>query len=127
MISGTLVSRLTDLREVLRCKHTPSRVAASQDRMCVSGGSETLSRFSSFSDYLNSACLAHDINSAIEALKLERPAHMGWSYAGFTISDCTRRCRDQATSRVFLSVLEVHGNNHPLAGRYRAQLSSLLY
>ena len=49
------------------------------------------------------------------------------SYAGFTISDCIRRYRDQATSRVFLSVFEVHGNNHPLVGRYRAQLSSLLY
>ncbi len=114
MISGTLVSRLTDLSEVLRCKHTPSRVAASQDCMCVSGESETLSRFCSFSDYLKSACLANDINSAIEALKLKRPTLMGWSYAGFTISDCIRRYRDQATSRVFLSVFEVHGNNHPL-------------
>ena len=52
---------------------------------------------------------------------------MGWSYAGFTISDCIRRYRDQATSRAFLSVFEAHGNNHPLVGRYRAQLSSLLY
>ncbi len=52
---------------------------------------------------------------------------MGWSYAGFTISDCTRRYRDQVTSRVIPSVFEVHGNNHPLVGRYRAQLSSPLY
>ena len=89
MISGTLVSHLTDLSEVLRCKHTPSRVEASQDCMCVSGESETLSRFCSFSDCLKSACLANDINSA--------------------------------------SVFEVHGNNHPLVGRYRTQLSSLLY
>ncbi len=126
MISGTLVSRLTDLSEVLRCKHTPSRVAASQDCMCVSGESETLSRFCSFSDYLKSASSANDINSAIEALKLKRPTLMGWSYAGFTISDCVRRYRDQATSRVSLSVFEAHGNNHPLVGRYRAQLSSLL-
>jgi class 3 adenylate cyclase len=51
--------------------------AASQDCMCVSGESETLSRFCSFSDYLKSASLANDINSAIEALKLKRPTLMG--------------------------------------------------
>ena len=88
--------------------------------MCVGGESETLSRFCSFSDYLKSASSAIDINSAIEALKLKRPALMGWSYTGFAISDCIRGYRDQATSRVFLSVFEVHGNNHPLVGRYRA-------
>ena len=50
--------------------------------------------------YTTGALWADDVKNVIEALKLDRPVLVGWSYAGFIISDYIRRYGDDAIAGV---------------------------
>lgn len=51
-------------------------------------------------NYTNGALWADDVRNVIEALELAKPILVGWSYAGFIISDYIRRYGDDAISGV---------------------------
>lgn len=51
-------------------------------------------------NYINGVLWADDVNNVIEALELDRPVLVGWSYGGFIISDYIRQFGDAAIAGV---------------------------